>query len=273
MASLTEIHELEGRYPFSEDEIEILLRCHKALKDGTGQDSFVMKLAMCSPYATFFMPGNELRRRVEFLENYVLPSGFSSELRAATSTDAFVNYANLGMERSLERFLEGIANTGRRGPHEALRVMYNIVCDDGDDNENAASDLIELAFALSVASNVLVSPTATVDQEPNILRRIQNFDSSFMVKSLLQVSDNRDGTTTPLTQKMFVEWAEDNMPLLASTLLTFVHRLIFHTRPLPPSRIPYIKPEHYHVSDIFNHSDAHLFAFGCMTPKLAGQVR
>eukprot|EP00978_Attheya_sp_CCMP212_P017655 scaffold47311_cov37-Attheya_sp.AAC.4 len=91
MTSLTEIHELEGRYPFSEEEIEILLRCHKALKDDTsgGQDSFVMKLAMCSPYATFFMPGNELRRRVDFLENHVLPSGFSSELRAAISADAF----------------------------------------------------------------------------------------------------------------------------------------------------------------------------------------
>ena len=89
--------------------------------DPTNEDSFVTKLALCSPYAFFFLPDNEMRNRAEFIENSILPMGFDSQFRAAVSADAFVNYANQNQDLPFERFLEGIADAGRRGPKEASR--------------------------------------------------------------------------------------------------------------------------------------------------------
>ena len=41
-----------------------------------------------------------------------------------------MEYANQGEEKSLERFLEGIADTGRRGTKEALRVLFRLLNED-----------------------------------------------------------------------------------------------------------------------------------------------
>ncbi|KAL3907929.1 MAG: hypothetical protein SGARI_003302 [Bacillariaceae sp.] len=146
LTTLSQIHKLEERYPFNEEELEILVRCYDKIRDApeAGGD-FLENLALSSPYTYFFLPGDEMHDRVAWLENHILPMGFPSKLRAAISADAFVTYANEGQDKNLERFLEGIADTGRRGPKEALRVLYEIV---GDDQMEAADELLDLQMHL-----------------------------------------------------------------------------------------------------------------------------
>ena len=128
LTTLSQIHKLQDRYPFSEEELEILVRCHGHLENS--EDDFLTKLAFSSPYAYFFLPGDEMKDRVTWLEDHILPMGFPSQLRAAISADPFVTYASEGEDKSLERFIEGIADTGRRGPREALHILYNIIGDE-----------------------------------------------------------------------------------------------------------------------------------------------
>ena len=93
--SVTDIHKLrklQERYPFTEEELEILVRCHE---DETEQD-FLLKFARASPYQFFFLPGDELKDRVNWIEDHILPPGFPNQLHAAISVDPFVQYANQG---------------------------------------------------------------------------------------------------------------------------------------------------------------------------------
>jgi len=112
------VTQLLNRYPFSEDEIEILLRCHESIvhveNSNTNGRSSLNTLAHSSPYSYFFLPCDELKLRIDFLAKEVLPSSFLAKFQDAIFSDAFVDYANEG-EQSLEHFIEGVANCGRRG--------------------------------------------------------------------------------------------------------------------------------------------------------------
>jgi hypothetical protein len=262
MASLSELKKLEERYPFTEEELEILLRGHCALLDEGNEDSFITKLALSSPYAYFFLPDDEMRRRAEFVENTVLPMGFANEFRAAVAADAFVNYANQGQELSFERFLEGIADSCRRGPKEASHVIYEIFSEPNPDA------IIDLCFRLSVAADVLVKPmfekTVVTNMLDNATRACEP-----LVKSLKEACGDRD-----LTKSIFVQWADHTAPVLSATLSTFAHNLLFHGRPYPASRIPYDHPKLDHASDIFVDKDAALlFPLSVASLQFRGKVR
>eukprot|EP01083_Nonionella_stella_P133316 405271_1 len=125
MSSHAQLKKLAERYPFDVEELEQLIRCHAALLDNKNTDTFLTKIGMSSPYSYFFLPGNEMRRRIEIVEDKILPQGFGSCLRAAISVDLFVDCANEG-DLSLERVLEGVADCGQRGHAEALRVIWDI---------------------------------------------------------------------------------------------------------------------------------------------------
>lgn len=236
------------RYPFNEEELEILLRGHRAVVDNENEDSFVMRLALCSPYSFFFLPDNEMRNRVDFIESSVLPMGFDSEFRAAMSADPFVNYANQGDNVPFERFLEGIADAGRRGPKEASVILYDIL----NGSEPTPKDVIELAFKLSVAADCLVKPML----DKNVVQTmLDNADKACapLVRSLTEACEGNN-----LTKEVFVRWADHTAPMLSATLSTFVHNMLFHGRPYPLSRVPYVRPMLDHVSDIFAGMDATL---------------
>ena len=113
MSSEIELNKLADRYPFDISEIEQLVRCYSTITDTKNCDTFLTKIALSSPYSYFFLPGDEMRRRVELVDDQILPSGFASCLRAAMSVDLFVDCANDG-HTSLERFLEGVADCGAR---------------------------------------------------------------------------------------------------------------------------------------------------------------
>ena len=74
MTSEAELNKLADRYPFDISEIEQLVRCHSTITDTKNADSFLTKIALSSPYSYFFLPGDEMRRRVEIAEDQILPS-------------------------------------------------------------------------------------------------------------------------------------------------------------------------------------------------------
>jgi hypothetical protein len=271
LTTLSQIHKLEERYPFNEEELEILIRCHDRIRETGQQDKadFLELLALSSPYTYFFLPGDEMHQRVTWLEDYILPLGFANKLRAAISADAFVTYANEGQDRNLERFLEGIADTGRRGPSEALRVLYEIV---GDDHiASAAHDLMDLVFRLSVATDAFVIPNL---EQAMFLKRLDNVGKKIdpLVQSLVDYCSNKKASV--LTRKVFVQWAESNVQLLPAPLSTFVHRLVFRDSPYPVARVPYTHPTLNHESAIFTAFDCpSLFSLSLTSKYFHGKVR
>ena len=275
LTTLTQLHKLQERYPFSEEELEILVRCHDHLQAQQQQqqqhnddDDFLTQLAVSSPYSYFFLPGDELRARVSWLEENVLPPGFSNKLRAALSADPFVTYANEGEDQSLERFLEGIADTGRRGPKEALKVFYRILGDE-DDLEIAANDLVDLTLRLAIASEALVTSNLDKDDCLKKLQLVQESSSSTrsLVESIQTFCD------PCITNATFVEWAETTAPLFSAPLSTFIHHLVFHGSPYPAARIPYSLPQVEHESGTVPMQDpALLFSLSLISRKFTGSV-
>jgi hypothetical protein len=263
LTTLTQIHKLEERYPFNEEELEILIRCHDQIRDETSQDDFLTKMAFSSPYTYFFLPGDEMRDRVSWLEDHVLPMGFSNKLRAAISADPFVTYANEGEGKDLERFLEGVADTGRRGTKEALHIIYEIIGE-----EPAAEELLDLCFRLAIASDAMQMPNL---EKESLLKKVASVDVYIMPLAVsLMNTCEKDGI---ITQTIFVNWAEYTCPMLSSTLSSFMHHLIFRGRPYPAARVPYSHPKLYDSSDIFMSSDSPLLFFLSVTSRhFSGKV-
>ena len=214
--------------------------------DPTNEDSFVTKLALGSPYSFFFLPEDEMRNRAEYIETQVLPMGFDSQFRAAVSADAFVSYANQKQDPQFERFLEGIADAGRRGPKEASMILYDIIPDP------SPQEIIELTYCLSIAAQVFVKPMLNKTVVANMLENSSKACDP-LVRSLTEACEGKE-----LTKEVFVRWADHTAPMLSSTLSTFVHNMLFHGRPYPISRVPYMPPMLDHVSDIFAGQDASL---------------
>lgn len=152
-----QINKLAERYPFNDEELEQLIRCHAALLDTKNADTFLTKIALSSPYSYFFLPGNEMRRRIELIEDRILPFGFGSCLRAAMSVDLFVDCANQGEDVTLERFLEGVADCGQRGHRDALRVIWDC-CSYIAEFEDAISParIIDVCYRLAFAAGELL---------------------------------------------------------------------------------------------------------------------
>jgi len=254
------IKKLEERYPFTADELEILCRCHDHLKNEVDQDDFLMKLAQSSPYQFFFLPGDELRTRVYWIEDHILPPGFANQLRAAVSCDTFVEYANQGEEKSLERFLEGIADTGRRGSKEALRFIYRLL------DKPEPEELIDICVRLAVASDVLVVP---VLQKEATLQKLENMQLA--IESMAQSLRSACAPEGSLTPQIFISWAETNVPVLYAPLATFIHNLLFHGHPFPTPRIPYVSPQLDAESRVL--SNPSLLALSMTSTNFGGKVK
>lgn len=264
ITTLTQIHKLEERYPFNEEELEILIRCFDQIDNEKNlQEDFLLNLALASPFSYYFLPGDELRDRVTWIEDHILPMGFASQFRAAISADPFVTYASEGVNKSMERFIEGIADTGRRGPREALSVLYELAGD-----LPSAKELIEPCFRLAIACDALTAPSldkrACIKQTNNIEIAIKP-----VVESLSSTCKDQES----IPKKGFLDWAEGTLPMLSSPLSTFVHSLIFHQIPFPESRLPYAHPQLVHASDIFKDIDSPLLVcLSMISPRFSGKM-
>ena len=152
MSSQEQINKLAERYPFDSSELEQLLRCHAALLDTKNNDTFLTKIALSSPYSYFFLPGDEMRRRIELIEEKILPFRFGSCLRAAMSVDTFVDCANEG-NLQLERFLEGVADCGQRGHKDALRIIWDCCSYIMEfEDEMESTKIIDMCYRLAFSS-------------------------------------------------------------------------------------------------------------------------
>lgn len=262
LTTLSQIHKLQDRYPFSEEELEILVRCHDHLRDENSENDFLAKLAFSSPYTYFFLPGDEMKDRVTWLEDHILPMGFPNQLRAAISADPFVTYASEGEDKSLERFIEGIADTGRRGPREALHILYEIIGD-----EPRAEELLDLCYRLAVASDAVVVPN--LDKEA-CLKRVADVET--MVKPMVQSLEVSCGKEGSIKKNAFIDWAEKTLPLLSSPFSTFMHHLIFRGSPYPSARVAYSHPRLDNASEIFTAADSPLYFLSLTSRHFTGKV-
>ena len=261
MNDLTTTHRLD---PFNEEELQILIRCYDHLQQDNNHEDFLVNLGHASPYAHFFLPGDEMKNRISWLEDFVLPAGFANNLRAAIAADAFVEYANQGEDKGLERFLEGIADTGRRGTKEALRVLYNMAGAEFMSPE----EIVFLCFRLAAAVNAMVEPNLN---KAAILKQIEMNEhvEKLMAATFPPVTPEQD-----ISLAMFTNWAESYFPLLSTPLSTFVHTLLFHNHPYPAPRIAYTSPQLDHASDIFESGTTPtLTALSFLTPYFGGKVR
>lgn len=265
MTSLTQIHKLEDRYPFNEEELEILIKCQSDLASTDHPGSFLNKLAHCSPYAFFFLPGDPIKNRVDLIEDYILPAGFGERLKDAIFSDAFPEIAHsVENQALLETFIEGVADCGRRGPREALRVLFDCVAGAGN-NEAVARDAITLCYRLSVAADILVEPK--VDEEAlnaHLLNDSVAVDP--LTRSLSAAAGNKD----VVTRTEFVEWADSNVPIMSFTILTFMQNIIFHGKPIPAGKTPYKGPVLDQATNVLQKDSPLLFGLGSMTPKMGG---
>jgi hypothetical protein len=246
--------------------MEILVRCHQKLREedrASGDDSsmastpsFLMVLAQASPYAHYFLPEDESgQNRLSFLENNVLPAGFSNKLRAAISDDAFVEYAHQHQDKSLERFLEGVADTGRRGSKQALTVLYKLA--DGGESPTAAFDIMDSCYRLALASEILETPS--FDKEACLMKVKQ---LGPIVQDASEMMERHGGQD--FTLSAFVSWAETHFPMLTAPLSTFVHHLLFHEHAYPGTRIEYQAPKLDKASDIFTEESSMIVTTLCL---------
>ena len=219
LTTLTQIHKLQDRYPFDEEEMEILVRCHDQLEEeennencGNNNDDardFLLKLSKASPYTYYFIPGNELHDRIVWIEDHILPMGFTSSFRAAITSDPFVSYANQGQNTSLERLVEGIADvTGRRGNKEVLHILYKIA-DKAEDESVTVDELIDLCVRLSIACDALTDPNFDKHKWLHMLDTTGLIVSNIMMKSL-QLSLLKSGTEQPKKKQSSSGGSSDN---------------------------------------------------------------
>lgn len=262
----TELARLAERYPFSEDELQILLRCHEQQQQLQNNNDFLLALQLASPYQHYFLPGHEETTRVKWLEEHVLPPNFAIALQKSIYENSFVEYASQGHDKELERFLEGIAATGRRGTRDALRTLYVM---NGSETKTA-KDLVDMCLRLAVAADVLMEPN--LDQDA-VLHQIEGLDAvvQVMAKSLEDATQAMDHNFDLNT---FVNWAQDQFPLLHTPLSTFVHELLFHEHKYPQGCIQYLAPKLKDSSDIFgSRKSPVLLAMSFLSPDFGGKVR
>ena len=196
-------------------------------------------------------------------------------------------------DAALERFLEGMANTGRRGTRQALQMVNKLVVMRNGNNRSSnnnnhpddttavpptAMDLIDTCLRLAVASQALQEPNldhkATIQQverlEPVANLMTQSLEAAFEDDA---VENEEDNDNNNMQRTTFINWAEQHFPLLATSLSTFVHNLVFHEHAYPQGRIRYMLPKLQQASDVFDgHHDPALTLLSFVSHYFGGNV-
>lgn len=269
MTSLAQIKQWSDRYPFDEGELEILLRCHASTTAGKDKDqeSFLNLLAHSFPYVFFFLPQDELEVRTSLVEQYVLPAGFEGRFKEALLHKESNSITNEEVE--VERLINGVANSCRRKPEDALGVIFDCCLKNQKGMANL-NHLIELCYSLSIASSVLVSKR--IDQQ-SIKEFQQKMPSLQGLKtSLSKVAADREDN---ITKQSFIDWGMKIVPHLYACLPSFTHNLIFHGKSTNSHHQETLKcPELLDSSHIFTATNPSLsFTISCMAPSMGGKWR
>lgn len=218
------------------------------------------------------------------------PSSSREELYAWEYTYYSINscISPEGISFDLQDFLEGISSScGRRGSRSSLSKLFNLasLSDNQGRKEADASELIDIAYRLSVATSYLLQVAnnegGKIDNNSEDWKSfVPSNDASgiqSMVDSLLNnAKKNRErarsfgyssyptsghyttnGSSSNTTNdsnavyiEEFLEWAETTVPMMASSLSTFLHVLFNffsqksegNTHRFPPGVTPLLMP-------------------------------
>ncbi len=177
-------------------------------------------------------------------------------------------------EQAIERLIEGVSNSCRREPKDALAVLFDCCSTDTDDGTTVADPgaLVDLCYSLSIAADLLVSKH--VDE-----KRIKFFAEEAPKLSGLKTSLSEtasspsSGSEGLVTKTNFIDWGTRTVPFIHSCLQTFIHNLIFHGKSTKSKEESYIHPELLDSSDIFTSINVSLpFTIVCMAPNMGGKV-
>lgn len=195
-----------------------------------------------------------------------------------------------GVSYELQDFLEGISSScGRRGSRSGLSKLFNLASLSNSQGRKAAnaSELIDIAYRLTVATSYLLHVTkskgGTTDYNHNnqdwksFLPSSDSTGIQSMVDSLLNAakkqreqagsfgyssyptsgqyttnssSSNATDDNNDVYIEEFLEWAETTVPMMASSLSTFLHVLFNffcqknegNTHRFPPGVTPLLMP-------------------------------
>ena len=160
-------------------------------------------------------------------------------------TNEFATSGSVSYE--LQDFIEGIScSCGRRGSRSSLTKLFNLASSNDQGNKSVdASELIDIAYRLTVATSYLVRVAGTNNDEdwksyyvPNDPNKIKSMVESLLNSAKKQrdregsygyssysytMAATNSGSSVSIDE--FIEWAEQTVPMMASSLSTFLHVL------------------------------------------------
>ena len=190
-------------------------------------------------------------------------------------TNEFATSGSVSFE--LQDFMEGISSScGRRGSRSSLTKLFNLATSLSNDQGNKsvdASELIDIAYRLTVATSYLLRVGVNNDEDWKSYYVPSNDtnNTKSMVESLLNsakkqrdregsygyssysyttAATNSGSSSTTVCLDEFLFWAEQTVPMMASSLSTFLHVLFNffcqsnagNTHRFPPGVTPLMMP-------------------------------
>mmetsp|Transcript_28495 Transcript_28495/g.43624 ORF Transcript_28495/g.43624 Transcript_28495/m.43624 type:complete len:524 (-) Transcript_28495:149-1720(-) len=149
MSSIAQVKKWSEKYPFDENEIEIILRCYSSIvrpkeKEFKGQNpelasgadasdtktSFLNLLAHAFPYVFFFLPSDEIKTRISLVEKSVLPSGFGERFQRAIFPPPSPSVSSTVPQRlteteEIEGLIQGLSNCCGGDTKDTLGIIFD----------------------------------------------------------------------------------------------------------------------------------------------------
>jgi len=149
----------------------------------------------------------------------------------------------------LEQFFEGLSNCGRRGTKNAIKVLVEcceaVSVAEGEDPLIRANELIQVTYRIALGAAFLASANKSKDEEDdedNNMMRFLPADDKLSQQELesfaSSIVDHRNtrrvrsgdpplpsGEEMLVSEEDVLSWVNDEVPLLASTLSTFIWRI------------------------------------------------
>jgi hypothetical protein len=311
-----DIKHLGDRFPFGDDELTRLYRAYQAFCQSEKGVSFLSDFAvLCSvlpPGGEEDPDGSKLKELrdersmlMSVVESKILPEAFSEKLEDV----AFFRLNELNKEQDeytrvarLEKFLDGVANGGRRGGRIALGTLFQCYVDcaehpgdsshlvhkDGNEIMAHASPILDAAYRVSLAvaflrsdenmGDFIPSPEASNNKAmkalcQSLMEHVKRKKTREIPYGTLEAADEADLQNGLVSKMDFIEWSELKAPLLSSTLPSLMHEVFFPDRPYPPSRTPFSFPRIEAESAFFDDPTSPLlFSLASMSSLLGGAV-
>jgi hypothetical protein len=333
-----DIKYLGSRYPFGDDELWKLYRAFHRLqgkRDGVQVESqvevskvsFLTDWAVECVYMRLPPPGDpnsgdaqaklkEMKQErfmlMQAVEAKILPPGFSEQLER-TNFSRPEDYLGMhGTDESrlermkhdrmgrLEKFVEGVANLGRKGGRHALGVLFDCYAIEKESNSMTPgyvdgnvktvvadfNQVLTLAYRLSLAAAFLEAANNGDDMaqwipgenlDDTAIKGLGHSLVEFIKRKRIRDSPYGAVEDDPELDKGFVEkldmqeFAESNLPMLSSALSFFMFHVFFPERPYPPSRTAFRFPKLSEESTFFTQAASPLlFSFASLSPSLGG---